>query len=141
MSDYLDKVKQIADHLSAAGRPVDHDDLVFYTLGGLGSENELLSMTVTSRITPITIDELHTLLLTHEHRLSITTQMASIDVSGTSPSKNLASRTSSDNRGQGRGCGQRSRLQVWPKLQLWWLRWVQTPAMLLVQSRIICWAL
>lgn len=31
MSEYLDKVKQLVDDLVAAGKPDDHDDLVFYT--------------------------------------------------------------------------------------------------------------
>lgn len=102
MSDYLDKIKQIAVQLAAAGKPVDSDDLVFFALGGLGPEYEPLAMALTSRTTLVAIEELHTELLTQEHRLSITSQMPSLGISPPSPSTNIATR-SPDMRGQGRG--------------------------------------
>lgn len=80
MSDYLDKIKQIAVQLAAAGKPVDSDDLVFFALGGLGPEYEPLAMALTSRTTPVAIEELHTVLLTQEHQLSITSQMSFLSI-------------------------------------------------------------
>ncbi|KAG9442408.1 hypothetical protein H6P81_018262 [Aristolochia fimbriata] len=38
--EFLEKAKTLADSLSAAGRPIDQDDLVSYILHGLGSEYE-----------------------------------------------------------------------------------------------------
>lgn len=65
-------------------------------------------MAVTSRTTPVTIEELHTVLLTQEHRVSITSQMASLDLTSSSPLANLAARSTNSrgNGGSGRGRGQ-----------------------------------
>lgn len=108
---FLEKAKQLADNLAAAGKPIPPDDLVFYILGGLPTEFEPLVMYVTSRAEPITVEELNTMLLTQEHRLALTTLMASMDLSPT-PAANIAARQPSHGgrgghrgRGQGRGRG------------------------------------
>lgn len=90
ISDYLDKIKEIADQLAAASKPIPLADLTtLYTLGGLGAEYEPFVMSVTSRTDPIDFDKLHGLLITQEHRLALASQLSSLDLNA-SPTANIA---------------------------------------------------
>lgn len=91
MTDYLDKVKQLADSLAAGSRPVFPDDLVFYTL--VVWVLNLNPSTLTSRTTPVTMEELQTVLLTQEHRMSLTTQLTSLSLSDASSTTNIIAKS------------------------------------------------
>lgn len=86
--EYLEKVKQLTDNLVAVGCPVPFNDLVIYTLGSLSIEYEPLIMFVTSQIDHVMLEELQTLLLTQEHRMVLSTHMASLDIFVTPPTAN-----------------------------------------------------
>ncbi|GAV73897.1 UBN2_3 domain-containing protein [Cephalotus follicularis] len=78
MSSYLLKARSISDELSLASKPVYDDEMVLYILGGLSSEYASLVTFITTRVTPISIADLHGLLLNEEIRIqsSVTTYLA-----------------------------------------------------------------
>jgi gag-polypeptide of LTR copia-type len=67
---YLQKFQAIAD-LHSIGSDVSEQDLVLFTLQGLGSEYESFVMAISMRQGLLTITELHNLLLSHEPRLQV----------------------------------------------------------------------
>lgn len=69
ISDYLQKTKAITDHLAASGHAVLDDKVLLYILGGLGLDYDALVTSITTRIEPTDLDELHGFLLSHELRL------------------------------------------------------------------------
>ncbi|GAV63219.1 UBN2 domain-containing protein, partial [Cephalotus follicularis] len=79
MSSYLLKAKSISDELSLASKPVFDDDMVLYILGGQSSEYASLVTSITNRVTPISVTDLHGLLLNEEIRIqsSVTTDLVS----------------------------------------------------------------
>lgn len=114
MLDYLDKIKNLSDSLAAVGHALTDQELVFYTLRSLGPEFEPFTMTVTTRKDLISQEELHSLLLTQEHRLALSTQLSSLALSPAPPTANIATTvgrnasgrgggSSSPHRGRGRG--------------------------------------
>lgn len=79
---------------------------MFYTLGGLSSEYEPLTMSITSRIVPVMLEELQTLFFfTWEHRMVLSTQMVPLDISSTQPAANIATRQPEGGHGCGRDWG------------------------------------
>lgn len=112
MADYLDKIKTLSDNLVAVGDPITPHELVFSTLGGLGTDFEPFIQSVTARKDDVSFDELYSLLLIQEHRLSLSTQLSSLALSSTPPSANVAAKAPSSYRGgfspspsHSRGCG------------------------------------
>ncbi|KAG9444531.1 hypothetical protein H6P81_015871 [Aristolochia fimbriata] len=99
--EYLERGKSIADNLSAAGQPVDQEDLVAYILNGLGSEYEPFIMSVTARTDPLSLESLQSMLLSQEHRLNVTTQLGGLTLSNTVPSASMANHTNTSSRGRG----------------------------------------
>ncbi|GAV60420.1 UBN2 domain-containing protein, partial [Cephalotus follicularis] len=67
MATYLLKAKSI-DELALASKPVSDDDMVLYILGGLSSEYTAFVTSVTTRDSPISVVDLHGLLLNEEIR-------------------------------------------------------------------------
>lgn len=71
ISDYLHRVKNLADSLVAAGLQVgDDNDMLLYILGGLGNEHENFVTAIMTRLDPISVEDLHSLLRNHELHLS-----------------------------------------------------------------------
>ncbi|KAJ3703988.1 hypothetical protein LUZ61_007693 [Rhynchospora tenuis] len=69
-ADYIQKLRSIADELAFIGSPVSDREMVNYTLRGLGSDFDPLVLAVTARSDPISLPDLHGLLLTSENRLA-----------------------------------------------------------------------
>jgi hypothetical protein len=69
ISDYFQKAKELSQSLAVIDEPLKDLELISYILVGLGPEYDSLVTTVTTRIDPITIDDLYGYLLTHEQRL------------------------------------------------------------------------
>ena len=78
MMEYLLKVKSIADNLAAIGEPVSEQDQILYLLGGLGAEYISFVIYVTSRPESLSLEEIHSMLLTYENCLE---QQNSVDPS------------------------------------------------------------
>lgn len=68
-TDYLQKMRSIADQLRSIGSPVSDHDLLLYALSGLGPEYDPFVLTGTSRSEGISFKDLHGLLLSHEFGL------------------------------------------------------------------------
>ncbi|GAV62985.1 UBN2 domain-containing protein, partial [Cephalotus follicularis] len=68
MATYLLKAKSITDELALASKPVSGDDMVLYILGGLSSEYAAFVTLVTTHDSPISVVDLHGLLLNKEIR-------------------------------------------------------------------------
>ncbi|KAF5468685.1 hypothetical protein F2P56_012822 [Juglans regia] len=72
VTDYLQQVKSTADELALVDSPLTNDDLTLYILNGLGSEYRDIAGSIHTRENPLTFEELHDLLVSHEtylHRL------------------------------------------------------------------------
>ncbi|KAJ8636432.1 hypothetical protein MRB53_010699 [Persea americana] len=66
ITDYLQKIKHIADSLAAVLCPVDEEDLIIHTLNGLPQEYAAFKTSIRTRSSPISLEELHVLLLCEE---------------------------------------------------------------------------
>ncbi|OVA12015.1 hypothetical protein BVC80_1483g3 [Macleaya cordata] len=87
--EYLTTITSIADRLAAVSKPVPDSDLVLYALGGLGPEYGSFVTSITTRLDPISFDDLHGYLLSHEIRL--TEDAAQIEVAA--PAVNVSTKT------------------------------------------------
>ncbi|KAF4384398.1 hypothetical protein F8388_004631 [Cannabis sativa] len=87
ISDYLDKVKILADSLSVAGTPMEENDLIMHLLNGLGPEFDPVVVHVTSLVDDLSLESIQSLLLTNESRLERHYTLAD---SSTKISENLA---------------------------------------------------
>ncbi|KAF8399460.1 hypothetical protein HHK36_015325 [Tetracentron sinense] len=99
ITDYLDKMKGIADSLEAVGQPVSDYDLCNQVLNGLGQEYDPVDTSVLNRDSPIIFDDLFGQLLTFEIRLDSHAFMNSSDT----PSTTLFTNNTSQPPSQGHG--------------------------------------
>lgn len=72
MQDYLHQIKVLADQLATCGSPVGDEDIILHTLAGLPSLYRPFQTAIRtrSRHDPVSLEELHTLLICEE--LSLT---------------------------------------------------------------------
>jgi len=115
IADYFQRVQTLAHTLAAIDQPLKDSELISYLLAGLGSDYDPLITSITTRIDPITLDELFGYLLTHEQRLEHSHSAGDLSLS----SANVAQRNNSisktqrpfshiagrGSRGRGRGRG------------------------------------
>lgn len=66
ISDYFHKLKTLSDTLAAYGQPLNGFEAVFFLLAGLGSKFDPLVTSITTRVDPISRDDIYGLLLAHE---------------------------------------------------------------------------
>jgi len=103
ITEYFQTIKTLSDTLAAAGQPLNDFESVSFLLKGLGSKYDPLVTSVTTRVDPLSIDELYGHLLAHEIRLE--QQVPTLDIQ--QPVANFSSRAPMA-RGRGsRGCGNR----------------------------------
>jgi len=69
MIEYLQKFKNLVDTIAAVGQPLNDFKLLSFLLAGLGSEFDPFVTSVTTRVDPMSIEELYVHLLTHEMQL------------------------------------------------------------------------
>lgn len=69
-NDYFERMRGIANQLTAVGEPVTDSELVRHILSGLGADFNSFVVAVTTRATPLSLDDLHGFLLTHEALLT-----------------------------------------------------------------------
>lgn len=69
-TDYFHFIKRLTDELAVAGQPLNHDDIITYLLAGLSHEYDSLVASISARTDDITLEEIYSLLLTSEARLS-----------------------------------------------------------------------
>ena len=69
-TDYFHYIKRLTDELVVAGQPLNHDDIITYILAGLNHEYDSFVASISARTDDITLEEIYSLLLTSEARLS-----------------------------------------------------------------------
>jgi hypothetical protein len=119
ITEYFQTIKTLSETLAAASQPLNDFERVSFLLKGLGSEYDPFVTSVTTRVDPLSIDELYGHLLAHE--MCIEQHLPSIDLA--QPSVNISSQStmsrgrcfhghglssSSGGRNYYRGCGSSS---------------------------------
>ena len=69
-TDYFHFIKRLADELVVVGQPLNHDDIITYILAGLNHEYGSFVASISAHFDSITLEEIYSLLLTSEARLS-----------------------------------------------------------------------
>ncbi|KAH9654345.1 hypothetical protein KPL70_027718 [Citrus sinensis] len=82
MSDYVNKMKNLADSLAMAGKYVTEDDLISYILAGLGTEYDPVVVNITARTDDLSLPEVFSLLLNHESRMEQLLAAANLESEG-----------------------------------------------------------
>lgn len=65
-TDYFQKMKALADTLSAIGMPLQDDEIISYILVGLGIDYDSFVMSITTRSDLMTLDEVYSHLMIYE---------------------------------------------------------------------------
>ena len=116
ITDYFQKAKNLSDTLAAIGKPLEDCEIVSYLLAGLDPAYDPLITSITTRVDPMTLDDVFGHLLNYEVRLEQQTSAvdmavasANIATSHVSQSNNHNNgnrgRYPSNNRNRGRGRG------------------------------------
>jgi gag-polypeptide of LTR copia-type len=84
-AQFLQNMQGIADQLRSIGTDIPDQELVIYTLQGLGTDFDNFVTAISLRTNPITMSELRSLLLSHEARqqanlASLSTSMANLTI-------------------------------------------------------------
>ncbi|KAJ0981009.1 hypothetical protein J5N97_009264 [Dioscorea zingiberensis] len=101
VSDYFNKMKNLADTLAAISQPLQDEEVITYNLAGLDSEFDPLVTSITTRANQMSLNDLYAHLLTYEMRMEH--HNSSLHVGG--PSANSVARSNRGGRGRGRGGG------------------------------------
>lgn len=72
--EYIQKIKHISDILAVVSSPIDTEDSIFHTLNGLPREYGPFKTSIHTHSSPISIEELHVLLLCEELNLQSSQQ-------------------------------------------------------------------
>ncbi|XP_041011514.1 uncharacterized protein LOC121255318 [Juglans microcarpa x Juglans regia] len=89
--------------MSAAGSPLSSPEFISYLLAGLNSDYDAFVTSVTAHVEPLSSEELYSLILTHENRLSHSNHLPT----PTNFSAHFASNSSTHGRGFNRGFSSR----------------------------------
>lgn len=81
ITDYFQRFQSLADALAAVDQPLNEFELISFLLTGLGSDYDSFVTSVTTRVEPLSLEDLYGHLLAHEQRLPH--NIASIDLSHT----------------------------------------------------------
>ncbi|KAJ8615087.1 hypothetical protein MRB53_034459 [Persea americana] len=102
ISEYLQNIKVVTDHLDATGYMVPDEEIMLYMLGGLGPDYDALVTSITTHSEPTDLDELHGFLFSHDLRIEHT---HAHQLEAPLPVANMAQRGRGHgpNRGRGRG--------------------------------------
>ncbi|KAL5543170.1 hypothetical protein UlMin_010880 [Ulmus minor] len=79
MIDFIMKIKGFCDSLAAIGESVSEQDQIMNLLAGLGSDYNAVVTSISARDSQLSLESVHSLLLTFEHRLE---QQNSFDDTG-----------------------------------------------------------
>ncbi|KAF8397444.1 hypothetical protein HHK36_016361 [Tetracentron sinense] len=103
ITDFLDKMKSLADCLEAVGQQVSDYEICIQVLNGLGPEYDPVHTSVLNRDSPILFDELFGQLLTFELRLESHASNNTFEQPSTALFTNRASQSSTQGHGGSRG--------------------------------------
>jgi len=71
ISEYITKMKSLADEMASAKKKVDDEELVSYILAGLDEEYNSVVSALLARVEPVSVAEAHSQLLTFENRMNL----------------------------------------------------------------------
>jgi hypothetical protein len=71
ITNYFQKAQTLAHTLAAIDEPLKESETISYILAGLSTDNDHLVTSVTTRVDPISMEDLYGHLLTHEQRIEI----------------------------------------------------------------------
>ena len=74
------KIKSLSDSLAAIGEPILDQDKIMNLLARLGFDYNVVVTSISARDNQLSLEDIHSLLLTFEHRLE---QHNSVDETGT----------------------------------------------------------
>jgi hypothetical protein len=101
-SEYMAKMKALADEMAAAGKSLGAEELVLYTLTGLDMEYNPLVTSMLARKDPIPYSELLSQMLSFESRLDLLQQGSGGSQTSVNSASHGGGRTSGN---RGSGCG------------------------------------
>jgi hypothetical protein len=102
VAKFFTKMKGLANDMASAGKNLEDNEIVSYILMGLGEEFDSVVTSVSNRVKPISLQELHAQLVSYE-------QPREIRDGGSHSSANIATKGGRgggnfpNNRGSGRG--------------------------------------
>ena len=70
VTTYFAEMRGFADELAATGKPLQDDELISYILHGLDMDYQPLVSALDARITPVSLDELFSMLSNFDHRVT-----------------------------------------------------------------------
>jgi hypothetical protein len=79
VADYFQKFTCLTDTLAAVNQPLNDFEAISFLIAGLGTDCDSFVTSVTTRVEPLTIEEIYGHLLAHEQRIQH--QLSSVDVS------------------------------------------------------------
>lgn len=68
-ADYFNKVKRLAGTLASIGKPLRDEEFISFLLAGLNEDCDSLVTSMTTRVDPISINDMFAYLLSHELRI------------------------------------------------------------------------
>jgi hypothetical protein len=71
ISEYITKMKSLADEMTSAKKKVDDEELVSYILAGLDEEYNPMVSALLARVKQVSVTEAHTQLLSFENRINL----------------------------------------------------------------------
>jgi hypothetical protein len=71
ISEYITKMKSLADEMTSAKKKVDDEELVSYILAGLDEEYNPVVSALLARVEPVSIAEAHSQFLSFENRINL----------------------------------------------------------------------
>jgi hypothetical protein len=71
VADYFQKVQTLAHTLAAIDEPLKESETISYILAGLSTDYDPLVTSITTRVDPISMEDLYGHLLTHEQRIEV----------------------------------------------------------------------
>jgi len=104
VADYFHKFTTLVDTLAAVDQPLNPFEASSFLLGGLGSDFDSFVTSVTTRVDPLSVEELYVHLLAHEQRLEQNQPTVDLTTGSTTHgSANFAAKRGSSRGGRG-GC-------------------------------------
>ena len=65
-SEYMHKVKALADAMAFAGSPLDDDEIIDYMLTGLGKAFNPIAASLSVVVTPVALTDFYSMVLNYE---------------------------------------------------------------------------
>ncbi|KAL6629459.1 hypothetical protein ACP70R_029224 [Stipagrostis hirtigluma subsp. patula] len=101
VSEYVGKMKSLADEMASASSPLEDEELVSYILAGLDIEYNSVVSAMVARVEPFSVGELYAQLLSFDSRMNL--------LQGDTQSSSVNSASRGNRGGNNRGRGGRGR--------------------------------